>query len=69
MKQPILGRITEIWTDLLQRFSRYKSNFPVQSLLLGGSQFAGQTPRRNPCPPKDLVCHPVTDPGKSRLVQ
>ncbi len=67
--QPIGGRIGKIGTDDAERFARDKPRLLEQSRPPHRRQRAGQNGRRNLCAPKNLVGHPVPNPGKSILHQ
>ena len=67
MQQPISWRIGVVATDRAQRSTGDKADLPPkqsQFLRVQGARFS---PRRDPCPPENLIRHPVSNPGKAAL--
>ncbi len=67
MQQPISWRIGVVATYRAQRSTRDKADHPPkqsQFLRVQGARFS---PRRDPCPPENLIRHPVSNPGKAAL--
>ncbi len=67
MQQPISWRIGVVAPDRAQRSTGDKANLPPkqsQFLRVQGARFS---PRRDPCPPENLIRHPVSNPGKAAL--
>lgn len=69
VEQPGFGRVAKFGTDLLQRFTGDKAHFLMEAGELLGSQRCGSAGGRKAGAPKDFVGHPVTDAGKTLLVE